>query len=192
MRRQIKLGEKNGSETVTIGSLETTRAASEFSNEIFRTRENRIEQCTIFLCTHTRFSKIFRGSCASSYLVFGASISSKKKRNSFSISEGRGFDSHGGQKIFSLPRVVPCFPLLGLTPSGLFMGLSSTLIYTSDLILCSTICVPSSTRHSIQSDRPLSCCNQENPVTPNNKFELKEICLVRSSTFGTVLHRCRI
>ena len=23
----------------------------------------------------------------------------------------------------SLPRVVPCFPLLGLTPSGLFMGL---------------------------------------------------------------------
>ena len=31
-----------------------------------------------------------------------------------------------GQKIFSLPRVVPCFPLLGLTPSGLFMGLSST------------------------------------------------------------------
>ena len=39
---------------------------------------------------------------------------------------GRGFDSHRGQKIFSLPRVVPCFPLLGLTPSGLFMGLSST------------------------------------------------------------------
>ena len=35
----------------------------------------------------------------------------------------RGFDSHRGQKIFSLPRVVPCFPLLGLTPSGLFMGL---------------------------------------------------------------------
>ena len=33
---------------------------------------------------------------------------------------------HRGQKIFSLPRVVPCFPLLGLTPSGLFMGLSST------------------------------------------------------------------
>ena len=40
--------------------------------------------------------------------------------------------------IFSLPRVVPCFPLLGLTPSGLFMGLISTLIYTSELILCST------------------------------------------------------
>ena len=40
-------------------------------------------------------------------------------------------------KDFSLPLVVPCFPLLGLTPSGLFMGLSSTLIYTSELILCS-------------------------------------------------------
>ena len=29
------------------------------------------------------------------------------------------------------------------------MGLSSTLIYTSGLILCSTICVPSATRHNI-------------------------------------------
>ena len=45
--------------------------------------------------------------------------------------------------------MVPCFPLLGLTPSGLFMGLSSTIIYTSELILCSTICVPSATRHNI-------------------------------------------
>ena len=62
---------------------------------------------------------------------------------------GRGFDSHRDQKIFSLPRVVPCFPLLGLTPCGLFMGLSSTLIYTSELILCFTICVPSATRHNI-------------------------------------------
>ena len=33
--------------------------------------------------------------------------------------------------------------------SGLFMGLSSTIIYTSELILCSTICVPSATRHNI-------------------------------------------
>ena len=48
-----------------------------------------------------------------------------------------------------MPRVVPCFPLLGLTPSGLFMGLSSTIIYTSELILCSTICVPSATRQNI-------------------------------------------
>ena len=54
------------------------------------------------------------------------------------------------QKIFSLPRVVPCFPLLGLTSSGLFMGLSSTIIYTSELILCSTICVPSATLHNIR------------------------------------------
>ena len=58
-------------------------------------------------------------------------------------------DSHRGQKIFSFPRVVPCFPLLGLTPSGLPMGLSSTIIYTSELILCSTISVPSATRHNI-------------------------------------------
>ena len=57
---------------------------------------------------------------------------------------------HRGQKIF-LSRVVTCFPLLGLTPSGLFMGLSSTMIYTSELILCSTICVPSATRHNIQA-----------------------------------------
>ena len=66
-------------------------------------------------------------------------------------SGGRGFDSHRGQKIFSSPRVVPCFPLLGLTPSGLFMGLSSTQIYTSELILCSTICAPSATRHNIHT-----------------------------------------
>ena len=52
-------------------------------------------------------------------------------------------------KDFSLPRVVPCFPLPGLTPSELFMGFSSTIIYTSELILCSTICVPSATRHNI-------------------------------------------
>ena len=49
------------------------------------------------------------------------------------------YDSHRGQKIFSLPRVVPWFPLLGLTPSGLFMGSISTWIYTSELILCFTI-----------------------------------------------------
>ena len=52
-------------------------------------------------------------------------------------------------KDFSLPRVVPCLPLLGLTPRGLSIGLSSTLIYTSELILCSTICVPSATGHNI-------------------------------------------
>ena len=38
---------------------------------------------------------------------------------------------------FSLPRVIPWFPLLGLTPSGLFMGSISALIYTSELILFS-------------------------------------------------------
>ena len=40
-------------------------------------------------------------------------------------------------------------PLLGLTPSGLFMGSISTLIYTSELILCPTICVHSATRQNI-------------------------------------------
>ena len=52
-------------------------------------------------------------------------------------------------KIFSLPHVVTWFPLLGLTPSGLFMGSISTLIYTSELIVCFTICVLSATRHNI-------------------------------------------
>ena len=47
---------------------------------------------------------------------------------------GRGFDSYRGQNTFSLPRVVPCFPLLGLAPSGLFMGSISTLIYTSYIL----------------------------------------------------------
>ena len=46
-------------------------------------------------------------------------------------------------------KMVPCFPLLGLTPSGFFMGLSSTIIYTSELILCSTICVSSATQHNV-------------------------------------------
>ena len=41
------------------------------------------------------------------------------------------------------------FPFTGVTPSELFMGLSSTLIYTSELILCSTICVPSARRQNI-------------------------------------------
>ena len=69
------------------------------------------------------------------------------KKKSFDLGGNRTHDlrirstvtSHRGQKIFSLPRVVFSFPLLGLTPSGLFMGLSSTIIYTSEFILCSTI-----------------------------------------------------
>ena len=32
------------------------------------------------------------------------------------------------------------------------VSLSSTLIYTSELILCSTICVPSATRHNIHNE----------------------------------------
>ena len=45
--------------------------------------------------------------------------------------------------------MVPWFPLLGLTTSGLFMGSLSTLNHTSELILCSTNCVHSATRHNI-------------------------------------------
>ena len=68
-----------------------------------------------------------------------------------SPSKGKQGTTCGKEKIF-WPRWesnVPCFSLLGLTPSGSFMGLSSTLIYTSELILCSTNCVPSATRHNI-------------------------------------------
>ena len=45
--------------------------------------------------------------------------------------------------------MVPWFPLLGLTPSGSFMSSISSLIYTSELILCSTIFVHCATRHTI-------------------------------------------
>ena len=43
------------------------------------------------------------------------------------------------------------FPFTRANAQWLFMGLSSTIIYTSELpvILCSTICVPSATRHNI-------------------------------------------
>ena len=51
------------------------------------------------------------------------------------VPRSTGNTNSGTKSFFSLPRVVPCFPLLGLTPSGLFMGLSSTIIYTSELIL---------------------------------------------------------
>ena len=45
--------------------------------------------------------------------------------------------------------MISWFPLLGLTPSGLFMGSISTLIYTTELILCFTICVSPFVRHNI-------------------------------------------
>ena len=69
--------------------------------------------------------------------------------NPLGVSPSKGYQgaTRGKEKIFffSLPRVAPWYPLLGLTPSGLFMGSISTLIYTS-VILCSTICVHSATR----------------------------------------------
>ena len=48
-------------------------------------------------------------------------------------------------------------------------GLSSTLIYTSELILCSTICVPSATRHNIHKFKGL--------LLNNNVTELQNIFL---------------
>ena len=47
--------------------------------------------------------------------------------------------NRGEEKVRVHMNVVP-------RSSGLFMGLSSTIIYTSELILCSTICVPSAIR----------------------------------------------
>ena len=58
-----------------------------------------------------------------------------------------GFIPTEVKRIFSLPRVVPWFPLL--RPVGLSWASHSTLIYTSELIVCSTICVHSATRHNI-------------------------------------------
>ena len=50
----------------------------------------------------------------------------------------------------SIPAEVKRFFLcLVWFPESIYMGLSSTIIYTSELILCSTICVHSSTRHNI-------------------------------------------
>ena len=40
-----------------------------------------------------------------------------------------------------------------VTPSGLFMSSISTLIYTSALILCSTISIPFYLRDSLESEK---------------------------------------
>ena len=49
------------------------------------------------------------------------------------------------------------------------MGLSSTFIYTSELILCSTICVPSATRHNIHmlENSPLICLPTDGIFKPD-------------------------
>ena len=51
-------------------------------------------------------------------IMLGQNLRRLVRNEGIATSVGRGFDSHRGQKIFSLPRVVPCFPLLGLTPVG--------------------------------------------------------------------------
>ena len=63
-----------------------------------------------------------------------------------SPSKGKQGTTRGKEKIF--------LTSVGIEPttSGLdlpIFRLSSTIIYTSELILCSTICVPSATRHNI-------------------------------------------
>ena len=45
-----------------------------------------------------------------------------------------------GPRLYIVPDFL-CLCLLGLTPSGLFMGSVSTKIYTSELILCFTILI---------------------------------------------------
>ena len=68
-----------------------------------------------------------------------------------SPSKGNQGTTRGKEKSFDLDgdrhelrgrteKVGDVLPLLGLTPSGLFMGSISSLIYTSELILCSSIC----------------------------------------------------
>ena len=51
-------------------------------------------------------------------------------------------------KIFKTFFFASCGSLFPFTRANA-LGLKSTIIYTSELILCSTICVPSATRHNI-------------------------------------------
>ena len=79
--------------------------------------------------------------------------------------------------MFSLPRVVPCFPLLGLTPSGLFKGSISTLIYTSELILRSTIHIAILAVTSLLSLMLLTVETNDSFVLWFAKFKYQKICL---------------
>ena len=74
------------------------------------------------LCTSVHY----KPTDSHSYLLYSSSHSSHVK-NSIPYSQFL--------RLRRLSPSSPCFPLLGLTPSGLFMGLSSTIIYTSELIL---------------------------------------------------------
>ena len=80
-------------------------------------------------------------------LVKGNREPHETKKKSF---DPGGKQTHNLRIRATATRVVPCFPLPGLMPGGLFMGLSSTIIYTSELVLCSTVCVPSAMRHSVR------------------------------------------
>ena len=50
------------------------------------------------------------------------------------------------------------------------MGLSSTIIYTSELILCSTICVPSATRHNIHLAKTVALLFITREIVPLARF----------------------
>ena len=62
---------------------------------------------------------------------------------------GRGFDSHRGQKKFFLASCGSLIPFTRANAQWVSWVSQSTLIYTSELILCSHICVYSATRHNI-------------------------------------------
>ena len=56
---------------------------------------------------------------------------------------------HRGHKNFFFTSRGSLIPFTRANAQWVFMGLHSTLTYTSELILCFTICVHSATRHNI-------------------------------------------
>ena len=66
------------------------------------------------------------------------------QRSTRNTNGGRGFDSHRGQKDFFFASCGSLLPFTRANAQWIFMGLISTLIHTSELILCSTKYTPSS------------------------------------------------
>ena len=61
------------------------------------------------------------------------------------------------KRIFYLPRVVPWFPLQGLTPSGSFMGFTKNINLHFRVKSLLTICVHSATLHNILGNNYRVC-----------------------------------